>query len=638
MKRAVLTFVFLTTAAGVSGADAAAPLYRDPILGTARHPFVVWNPHVVRWWLFYARERAKASSPAALGIAESIDGGANFVRAGDAELVLPDSIAGPRPAFAAPEIVVSREGPHHLFVTVTPASPRNAGRESVLAHFTSTDLRRWAFAGTLPFAADADAGIAISEAPGGGRRLWYRNPRPDGAVMQAFSRDLKTWNERGPVASARPHDRNPAAFTWRGRHWLLVDSAEGVSAHRSLDHERWERQPQLVLTRAGAGADGRGADPCVLVNDGRAFCFYTDQSDADATAIQVVELLERDGWLHAATTSPAALALVAPNAPRPRDLPALLERSAADAAQLRAFGSRDIRAHDPSALIECDGEYWIFHTGRGVPSWRSRDLVHWQEGPPVFAQPPAWVAGAVPENRNALFWAPDIIRIGDRYLLYYSVSSFGKKTSAIALATNTTLDPASPAFGWRDEGVVVRSGADTNFNAIDPALFHDRDGRLWMSFGSYWTGLKLLELDPATGQRLAPDSPLHALAQDASIEAAFIHRRDGYYYLFANYGWCCRGVNSSYHIRVGRSTSITGPYLDREGRAMLQGGGTLVLASEGPFIGAGHASIMNLGGREWFGCHFYDATQRGRPGYALRPLSWDAAGWPVVGRLEDASR
>jgi arabinan endo-1,5-alpha-L-arabinosidase len=243
----------------------------------------------------------------------------------------------------------------------------------------------------------------------------------------------------------------------------------------------------------------------------------------------------------------------------------------------------------------------------------------------------------VPENRNANFWAPDIIHVGDRYLLYYSVSSFGKKTSAIALATNATLDPASPKFQWRDEGIVIRSGPATNFNAIDPALLRDRAGRLWMSFGSYWSGLKLAELDPATGKLLASDATPHALAHDRSIEAAFIYQRGEHFYLFGSYGWCCRGINSTYHIRVGRSASITGPYLDRDGRPMLEGGGTHVLASEGPFIGPGHASIMTLGDREWFGCHFYDATQRGRPAYALRPLTWDAAGWPVVGKIAPSS-
>jgi arabinan endo-1,5-alpha-L-arabinosidase len=311
-----------------------------------------------------------------------------------------------------------------------------------------------------------------------------------------------------------------------------------------------------------------------------------------------------------------------------------LARDPADAARLRVLGSRDIRAHDPSTLALCGGEYWMFHTGRGIGSWRSRDLITWEAGPPVFHETPAWVAAAVPENRNTQFWAPDVIQVGGRYLLYYSVSTFGKKVSAIALATNATLDPASPAFKWVDAGPVIGSGADTNFNAIDPAVLHDRDGRLWLTFGSFWTGIKLVELDPATGWRKSPGAPLHALAHSPAIEAAFLHRHSAHYYLFVNHGTCCRGVSSTYHIRVGRSETITGPYLDREGRPLLEGGGTVVVESEGPFIGPGHAGIIRAGDREWFGCHFYDATQRGRPTYAIRPLTWDDQGWPVVGRME----
>jgi arabinan endo-1,5-alpha-L-arabinosidase len=177
---------------------------------------------------------------------------------------------------------------------------------------------------------------------------------------------------------------------------------------------------------------------------------------------------------------------------------------------------------------------------------------------------------------------------------------------------------------------VVRSSNADNFNAIDPALFHDTDGRLWMVFGSFWSGIKLLELDPKTGKRLVADSPLEAVAHHRAIEAAFLYRHGGQYYLFVNHGWCCRGINSTYNIVVGRADKITGPYLDREGRSLMDSGGTLVLASDGPFIGPGHAGIVAIEGREWFGCHFYDGTQRGRSTYALRPLAWDAEGWPVV--------
>lgn len=172
---------------------------------------------------------------------------------------------------------------------------------------------------------------------------------------------------------------------------------------------------------------------------------------------------------------------------------------------LEQTASRGITTRDPSSLVKCKEEYWVFYTGRGVPSYRSKDLVKWERGPAVFKAAPEWIAGVVPENRNLQYWAPDIIKLGDRYLLYYSVSSFGKMTSAIGLATNATLDPDDPAYHWTDQGCVVRTQEGDGYNAIDPSVFHDRDGSLWLTFGSYWTGIKLIRLDPQTGKRLAPD-------------------------------------------------------------------------------------------------------------------------------------
>ena len=152
--------------------------------------------------------------------------------------------------------------------------------------------------------------------------------------------------------------------------------------------------------------------------------------------------------------------------------------------------------------MKCKDEYWVFYTGRGVPSYRSRDLVKWERGPAVFKAAPEWIAKVVPENRNMQYWAPDIIKLGDRYLLFYSVSSMGKMTSAIGLATNPTLDPDDPAYHWTDQGFVVRTQDGDGYNAIDPAAFRDSDGSLWMTFGSYWSGIKLIQLDPQTGKRI----------------------------------------------------------------------------------------------------------------------------------------
>ena len=291
---------------------------------------------------------------------------------------------------------------------------------------------------------------------------------------------------------------------------------------------------------------------------------------------------------------------------------------------------REVRLHDPSSIVREGDAYWLFATGTGLASWHSRDLRRWEKGPAVWPELPAWIVEIVPEQRGH-FWAPDLCRMGDRYYLYYAVSAFGRNTSAIALATNRTLDPAHPAYHWQDEGVVVRSTAADSFNAIDPAVWPADDGRLWLVFGSFWDGIQLLELDPATGRRREAAAPPRTLARAPAIEAPFLYQFGGYYYLFVNHGYCCRGAASTYRIMVGRSRAVTGPYRDRDGRDLADGGGTPVLASAGTFIGPGHAGILRTTAGLWLSCHFYDGSAPGGPGtLALLPLHWDQAGWPRV--------
>ena len=319
---------------------------------------------------------------------------------------------------------------------------------------------------------------------------------------------------------------------------------------------------------------------------------------------------------------------------QPQNFGAQSNSAARVSAEMAAFGSRGVRVHDPSTIVKCDGEYWIFYTGRGVPSYHSRDLMTWEPGPHVFSNAPAWADEAVPAHRGNNFWAPDVMRVGDRYLLYYSVSTFGKKVSAIGLASTPTLNPNDAAFGWKDEGEVVRSTDTNNFNTIDPAVFHDTNGTLWLSFGSFWSGIKLIQLDPKTGKRIAADSPIYPLAHWQSIEASYLYQHGGYYYLFLNWGACCRGTNSTYEIRVGRSKEVTGPYLDQGGADMRNGGGTLVLGTQQEFIGPGHAGIFSENGTNWFSCHFYDGSRGGMSALAINPMRWTTNGWPEIFRSE----
>lgn len=290
------------------------------------------------------------------------------------------------------------------------------------------------------------------------------------------------------------------------------------------------------------------------------------------------------------------------------------------------------RVHDPSTILRSGSEYWLFCTGNGVPSRRSKDLVSWTSGPPVFETTPAWIRSFLPGHRGHL-WAPDLLSLRGRYLLYYSVSAWGKNTSAIALATNATLDPEDPAFGWKDEGIVIQSAATNDFNAIDPALYRAGDGRLWMAFGSFWSGIKLVELDPASGKRLDVGAEPYVLAYHPQIEAAGFAAHDGWHYLFVNWGLCCRGTNSTYQVRMGRSREITGPYLDREGRDLRQEGGSVFLQSEGRVVGPGHAAILTEGTNAWVSFHFYDGLRRGAHTLGVRRLDWDDEGWPRAGEL-----
>jgi arabinan endo-1,5-alpha-L-arabinosidase len=303
---------------------------------------------------------------------------------------------------------------------------------------------------------------------------------------------------------------------------------------------------------------------------------------------------------------------------------------------LDEVASRGVTARDPSTIVKDGDRFWTFYTGRGVHSLSSTDLVEWKPGPKVFEEPPAWIAETVPKNKGT-YWAPDVIQVVDRFFLFYSVSSFGKMDSAIGLATTPTLNPDEPDFGWTDQGPVVQSSEGGDFNAIDPAAFLDDDGKLWLAFGSQWSGLKLIELDPETGQRLHPDEPLIALSSSPSMEAAYIYKRDGLYYLFQNRGTCCRGDESTYHIQMGRSKTITGPYLTRSGRQLLEGAGTPVMDVKlGPLTGPGHAGIIEKDGKSWFSCHFEaDDRMNGEATLAVMPITWTEDGWPEVSPQEE---
>jgi arabinan endo-1,5-alpha-L-arabinosidase len=307
--------------------------------------------------------------------------------------------------------------------------------------------------------------------------------------------------------------------------------------------------------------------------------------------------------------------------------------------------------HDP-VIIRENGTYYIFATGQGITVWSSRDMANWKREKPVFDAPPAWAVSAVPTFRGHI-WAPDISYHAGRYFLYYSVSAFGKNTSCIGVATNSTLDPGSPDFKWVDHGKVIESvPGRTNWNAIDPNLITDDEEAPYLAFGSFWEGLKLVRLAPdrlsiaespdrlltiasrktdPTAQNPAAPTGNPVDAGGNAIEAPFIFKRAGFYFLFASIDYCCRGARSDYKMIVGRAKSVSGPYDDKRGVPLARGGGTILLAGDEHWHGVGHCAVARFDGRDYLVFHGYDAAdERGRSKLRIEKLTWDDAGWPSV--------
>ena len=295
----------------------------------------------------------------------------------------------------------------------------------------------------------------------------------------------------------------------------------------------------------------------------------------------------------------------------------------------------DIRqVHDPSIIKE-GNTYYVFSTRAGIAIRCSKDLIHWQLCGDVFAHLPEWAVKDVPGLRG--LWAPDVSYFNGRYYLYYSASTFGSNHSSIGLATNETLDPSSDKYRWVDQGKVIGSNIDDDWNAIDPNVVFDEHHQPWLAFGSFWGGIKLRKLEQATGKLSSQDQNLYSLASrprtsssPGAIEAPNIIRKNDYYYLFVSFDLCCRGANSTYNIRVGRARRLTGPYIDRSGKAMIEGGGTLVVGGAGRWAGPGHCAVLREREGDHLVYHAYDTEWRGVPTLRISTLHWDSEGWPTV--------
>ena len=323
---------------------------------------------------------------------------------------------------------------------------------------------------------------------------------------------------------------------------------------------------------------------------------------------------------------------------------ALAQEQNGEERKIREFVTSNPMVHDPVMAKE-DGVYHIFATGMGIQRMTSKDRKDWQvKAMPVMTVIPKWTRDSVP-GFDKHVWAPDIIRWHNKWWLAYSCSTFGKNGSAIGLLSAAKLD--SPI--WNDEGCIVASRENRdNWNAIDPNFVIDDNDTPWMVWGSFWDGIQIVRLDTtmhvakgekprtlarryAPGTTTAEANPTSAHAGTNAIEAPFVMKHQGYYYLFVSWDYCCRGSKSNYRVAVGRSKNVDGPYLDKRSNDMLNGGGTVLLEGDKKqYEATGHCAAYSIDGKDIFICHGYSTEMKGAPVLIQREIRWTDDGWPEL--------
>ena len=322
--------------------------------------------------------------------------------------------------------------------------------------------------------------------------------------------------------------------------------------------------------------------------------------------------------------------------------------------KMEVFQTDTPMVHDPVMAYE-DSTYYLYATGLGIQQMTSKDRKTWKVLPqPVMTVAPAWTRDSVPGFTYHV-WAPDVIKYRGKWWMAYSCSTFGRNGSAIGLLSNRSL--AFPM--WEDEGCIVTSREKRDdWNAIDPNFVIDDDGNPWLTWGSFWDGIQLARLDTtmhiAKGEKPRtiarrynlkdanakaalpvnpnpPKNPTSDYAGPNAIEAPFIYKHGGWYYLFVSWDYCCQGSKSTYRVAVGRSKTVAGPYLDREGHDMAYGGGTLFIEGDKKtFDAAGHCAAYTFGNEDIFVCHGYSIAHKGASILVQEPITWTADGWPQL--------
>ena len=299
---------------------------------------------------------------------------------------------------------------------------------------------------------------------------------------------------------------------------------------------------------------------------------------------------------------------------------------------------------DPS-IIRQGSTYYAFSTdvagypGNGnLPIHCSQDKVNWVSCGTVFPNGmPGWIQQKVPGVIG--LWAPDISYFKGEYHLYYNGSKLHTQQTVIGLVTNTTLDPTDPAYKWVDRGMILQSKQGDDFNALDPTILIDSNRSVWLTYGSYWSGIKQRQIDPVTGELLVSNPTRYDLATrpgvpNNPIEGASLIHHGSYYYLFVSVDYCCEQNKSSnnYKQAVGRSASPHGPFVDETGTRMLNGGGTVLLQGDGTWNapGGGTALFDAESGESLIVFHAHNLEKSNTPYQWLKTLKWQND-WPVIG-------
>jgi arabinan endo-1,5-alpha-L-arabinosidase len=298
--------------------------------------------------------------------------------------------------------------------------------------------------------------------------------------------------------------------------------------------------------------------------------------------------------------------------------------------------------HDPS-IIRQNATYYLFSSDPVTPQPHqylpircSANAALWKPCGQVFTAMPAWVTAAVPGILT--LWAPDISYFGGLYHVYFAASSPGSQASVIGLETNVTLNPSDPRYHWVDHGPVIASHPGDDFNAIDPNIFIDTNQRIWLTYGSYWSGIKQREIDPTNGMLLASNPNRYELAvrpgtPDDAIEGSSLIQHDGFYYLFLSVDHCCENSLSQddYKQIVGRSSSPNGPFVDATGAALIDGGGSIVLESSTSWIapGGGTAYTDPDSGAAMLVFHALNMSNKAAPTLWIKNITWQDD-WPVL--------